>query len=286
MIILISDFGQLGNRLFIFSKFLAFAIAEDVKIMNLGFSAYAKFFEGTQSDILCRYPPKKSKIQSVWFAQVLRRVFKWLAKFSEIFPFLQKWILPIDGGEKTLEMADAEFIASIKNKLVIFTGGWPRYSNPEAKQEAAKIVREYLKPGQKYVDAIDALIGQAKEVGDVVVGVHIRQGDYKDWDGGKYYFTTNQYNKIMIAFEKLFPDQKVVFLVVSDQDQQEQDFSVQNVIIGDGGIIEDLYVLSKCSYIIRTMSTFSGWASAYGYVPYTIIKDADADISFDNLVRF
>jgi hypothetical protein len=43
--------------------------------------------------------------------------------------------------------------------------------------------------------------------------------------------------------------------------------------------VEDLYLLSKCDYIMGPPSTFSGWASFYGNVPLYMLKEIDTKIS-------
>jgi hypothetical protein len=90
-----------------------------------------------------------------------------------------------------------------------------------------------------------------------LLGVHIRQGDYKDFGGGKYFYDTDEYIKIMKRIEYLFPGKKVMFLVCSNAKQIEGKFASFRFIFGNNHLVEDMYSLAKCDYIIGPTSTYS-----------------------------
>ena len=46
-------------------------------------------------------------------------------------------------------------------------------------------------------------------------------------------------------------------------------------------MIEDVYALSQCDYILGPPSTFSMWASFIGDVPLRIVKYANENITLD-----
>ncbi|MFN5837557.1 MAG: hypothetical protein ACK47J_12755, partial [Pseudanabaena sp.] len=50
-------------------------------------------------------------------------------------------------------------------------------------------------------------------------------------------------------------------------------FTKYNIRFGINGIIEDLYSMAKCDYLIGPPSTYSMWASFYGMVPLLHIYD-------------
>ena len=60
MFVIAQRANQLGNRLFLFAHFIAFAIENNVTLVNPAFEEYAHFFKTTSVDLFCRYPPKKS----------------------------------------------------------------------------------------------------------------------------------------------------------------------------------------------------------------------------------
>ncbi len=52
-------------------------------------------------------------------------------------------------------------------------------------------------------------------------------------------------------------------------------FSKLQVTFGTGDLIEDMYALASCDYLIGPPSTFTMWASFYGKVPLNIIRRSD-----------
>jgi hypothetical protein len=66
--------GRLGNCLFLSAHFIAFARDYGVEVANLVLDEYARFFEGTRGDALCRYPQRRSAVppnaavRRAWYA--------------------------------------------------------------------------------------------------------------------------------------------------------------------------------------------------------------------------
>jgi hypothetical protein len=114
---------------------------------------------------------------------------------------------------------------------------------------------------------------------EIVVGIHIRQGDYEQWRGGQFYLTTQEYVQLMWTFVEQFPGKKVGFLVCSNEEQEERFFDGLTYANGPGHPVSDLYSLSRCDYIIGPLSTFSQWASFYGKVPLCHIEKGQGMIT-------
>jgi hypothetical protein len=125
--------------------------------------------------------------------------------------------------------------------------------------------------------AVAALRRQAQ----IVIGVHIRYGDYRVWRGGKYYFPLDQYVGWMRQAAQQFHPCQVGFVVASDELRQPAEFSDLNVQIVAGLPVEDSYALSQCDYIMGPPSSFSQWASFYGQVPLLNLKQAQQRIDKD-----
>jgi len=69
-------------------------------------------------------------------------------------------------------------------------------------------------------EAVDRLRRDA----DIVVGVHIRQGDYRAWQGGKYFFPAARYAGWMRELAAQFPDRKVAFFVAATNREARTNF--------------------------------------------------------------
>lgn len=118
---------------------------------------------------------------------------------------------------------------------------------------------------------VDDAINNVDREKYILVGVHIRWGDYRTWLGGKYFFGLEVYNNYMLSMQKLLAVQKhkVKFLIACNEDIKLKDFIgvPPPIMINNGSATQDLYALSKCDYILGTTSTFSTWVSLVYNVP-------------------
>ncbi|WP_432631472.1 alpha-1,2-fucosyltransferase [Brachyspira sp.] len=115
---------------------------------------------------------------------------------------------------------------------------------------------------------------------DIKVGVHIRRGDYRGWNNGKYYYEDEVYNDKIEQFSNLFKDKKILFILFSNEDitlKPKHDY-----IISKCDWYEDHYLLSLCDYIIGAPSTFTIWASFIGNVPLMHILNRDDKVDLNS----
>lgn len=131
-----------------------------------------------------------------------------------------------------------------------------------------------------------AIINTDSRPNSIKLGVHVRRGDYKTWQGGNYYYSDEQYADVILRFASLHKDKDLTVFVCGNA----PDFSgikkrAENEHIrihcAYGNPAEDLYMLSICDYIIGAPSTFSLMASMYHDTPvYWMMSDKE-DIHFD-----
>ncbi len=119
---------------------------------------------------------------------------------------------------------------------------------------------------------IDAETGK----GDVLLGVHIRRGDYCTWQGGRYYFSDEVYINYIRSFVATHKGRVHVFICGNDPalDRQKYIDSLPGIGISfpAGNPGQDLCLLSHCNYLIGAPSTFSLVASMYHNAPLCWMK--------------
>ncbi|BAY04162.1 alpha-1,2-fucosyltransferase [Anabaena sp. PCC 7938] len=130
------------------------------------------------------------------------------------------------------------------------------------------------------------MISSIRKQTDIVIGVHIRQGDYQKHQGGRYFYTVEQYLKVMEDVIELFPNQKVTFLICSNNQQDPKYFQHLSYVYGNNHIIEDMYSLAKCDYIITPPSSYTMWASFYGEKPLYMIRNTTKSPKIKDFVHF
>jgi hypothetical protein len=111
------------------------------------------------------------------------------------------------------------------------------------------------------------------------VGVHIRHGDYANFRDGKYFYTLPQYVDQMRILARLLAPRRIGFLVCSNVSQDSTHFGDLKVTMGPGHLLEDMYALAECDYLMGPPSTYTIWASFYGKVPLHSIEAADAPLA-------
>lgn len=123
--------------------------------------------------------------------------------------------------------------------------------------------REILAP-QHLADTSQARVGTSREK---IVGVHIRQGDYRTWKDGRFYFPPKIYAAAMSTITEVHPNLEITFHVCSDERLSPSTFTGLQVELLDGDAADDLFSLAASDAIISTFSSFAYFASFYGAKP-------------------
>lgn len=276
--------GLLGNRLFLFAHLIACAREHGLSLMNPLFGPYADQFTGTAGDLLCRYPARPTWVRPS--AARRDRVWRWFtaarpfAERGARSPVLRRWIGVLESGRITTlvdphaeyDLDGAAFREEITSKRLLLLKGALHRAHRSLPRHAAA-VREHLLPVPVVVDEAAKTMARVRAMGATVVGVHVRQGDYRTFVGGKFFFSTPQYRDLMVRIAPLFGEEKVVFLVCSDQPQDPVAFAPLRVVLAGGSPVVDLHCLASCDFIVGPPSTFSGWGSFFGCVPRYRILD-------------
>ena len=141
------------------------------------------------------------------------------------------------------------------------------------------LAHEIFQPDEKIITLISKIFDQKRHLFDIIVGLHIRRGDYKTWKNGKFYFNDEEYLTCCKRILNFFPKKRVGFFIASTDFISESSFSeIDYFQIPDATGPIDLYGLSKCDYIFGPPSTFSNWAAFYGNHPIKFIENIQ---SFD-----
>jgi hypothetical protein len=269
--------GRLANRLVIFATFIALAEEYGYRVINVTFHSYAKLFETTRRDIYCRYPAAKRRswmdiVPGIAAAIRKTRIFYHIVRsasvLNESHPLFGKSVMTLcelEGRHTTL-LDGPEVRGKIHAAKIIFPYGW-RFRAPALVQKHAKKIRNYFRPIEEIERSSRQAADNLRRDADVVVGVHIRQGDYRRHLDGKFFFPASRYADWMREMAAQFPGRKVSFFVCSDEPRNAGEFPGLSVGFGVGQPVADLYTLAKCDYILGPVSTFSQWASFYGKKP-------------------
>ncbi|MFT3694651.1 MAG: alpha-1,2-fucosyltransferase [Kofleriaceae bacterium] len=274
MIIIGRKYGQLGNRLLLFSHWIGFATEYGRELCNPAFEDYAQYFAGTYRGALSRYPhgisvPAARWVKKAIYAGVLG------ANKSHVIGRIVPLVDCPDGEHYYLNSDTA--IRSILDHRVVVVNGFGFRCEPLIEKHA-NAIRAFFTPAPHHAKNVSIVLERARRGIDVLIGVHIRRGDFRTFVGGRWFYDDAQYARFMRDAAALFPGKRVGFLVVSNEPIDASALG-GDVRLGSDHLVEDMYALAGCDYILGPPSTFASWASFYGRVPLRVLDTADTSIT-------
>lgn len=180
-------------------------------------------------------------------------------------PASLEWRLAIWSEKKHLEIKE-DLRNTTKTRFLSFIDGWQHRDDISYIAEQKQRIVELFKPEDSVIQKV---IGYFKDYDGLTIGVHVRRGDYKEYLGGKYYYSNEVYGQILDHLRSIFTEEgkRVRFLICSNEPFNVNTPQKDLFSIDDTDAITDLYALSRCDYIVGPPSSYSQWASFYGDVP-------------------
>jgi hypothetical protein len=259
MIIIASRPGKFGNLLIVYSAFLAWGLEHRRRIVNPAFDPYAHYFEGTRRKLtIIRYAVAYYCARLIIRAHISNRIFS---------------AFQLDWHERSeLESAPSQ----ISSSRACFVQGWQFRANSLLRKHGA-VIRKVFTPLGRYREQLDEFFSGRIGKGRILVGIHVRHGDYRTFENGRYFYTLAQYRQIMLNILHLLGSEKVTFMICSNVHAplEELEHPRLTLIAGPGHELLDLYALSRCNFIAGPPSTYSMWASFYGEVPLYMIREPE-----------
>lgn len=196
------------------------------------------------------------------------------------FPLYHKWYLERGNGWNNYKGLTWKVTHNKTwDKVFKFFGckkGWDTMDDARYLAQTKTELQHIFRPRQEIVDKAETMIAEIRKEADLVIGVHIRHGDYKTFENGRYYYTLEEYHQIILNIQELYKDKHVAFFISSNESFSTDIFSECRCYrFGKepSGDILDLHTLSLCDRIVGPWSTYSRWASFIGEVPLCCIKE-------------
>jgi hypothetical protein len=152
-----------------------------------------------------------------------------------------------------------------------------------------KAVRQRLRIRREIAAKAEAHVTDLRQRYDFLIGVLLRQGDYRTHREGIYYFSTQQYVRWMVQALAAYSDRgRVGFLVTSDEAQDPALFAglpyafATGCAGGPGHYLESLAGLGLCDRVMTTASSFGCWGAFIGGVPVLPLTCANQVINPEN----
>lgn len=251
--------GQTCNRLWTYVTSVAQCIAEHKRMVII-------FFDWTIED----------------FPSLLHSPFIY-------FPLWHKWYLERGNGWNNYKGLTWKVTHNKAwDKVFHFLGfkkGWYTMSDTRYLAQTKRELQHIFRPREEIMERPSNMIADIRREAAMIVGVHIRHGDYKTFFNGRYYYTLDEFHQFMLRIQALYNDRRVAFFISSNESFDVSIFKgCRCYRFGkeSSGDILDLYTLSLCNRILGPWSTYSRWASFIGEVPLCFIESKDQQFTDDS----
>jgi len=275
----------MGNQVMRFLHWIAWARAHagEVEVINFAFWPFAKFFERWCKHPGCVYPIRAGLPDRLaqWHASspdwlracgdarsALPRAVQGMGQWR---PGWQAIELDIRAGER-LDLEDLDFLRRVRRRRITTCCGWEIASWQLVAEQSSELRRLFL-PAAQFKRPADEFIARLRGHHDFLIGVMIRQSDYRVWNGGRFYFSTERYVEWIRQVVALHPDRRVAVVVASEEWQDPAAFQGLPVHMAtgnprsDGHWFEKWVELSLCDVVVSPPSTFSATAAFLGQIP-------------------
>ncbi|RHR28703.1 hypothetical protein DWX43_12235 [Clostridium sp. AF19-22AC] len=252
--------GQMCNKILFQANVLASACYRGYIVEYYAMKRYDSF---------CYSEPELDKILKVRTEEPKRRLL-----FARIW---RKLMLKLNVESKKVIMVGTNHQESIKKALSqdmlikhrVFLYGWPFY-DLEALRATGDMIRTYFAPTSEMKQKIQGLLCGIKKGKEdcLLIGIHLRKGDYKEWRNGEFYYTNDIYKQYMLDIA-LSMKERCIFVMFSNEPVETSEFidSAYDIYVSHGTAYEDFHLMERCDYLVGPPSSFSGLASFFGKVP-------------------
>lgn len=282
--------NQLCNRLCVYRDLMAAAIELNHTLSIPFFEDYAKYFRGSQYDTFCTFPKKRVsllpattlsrkifQLAVVQFLEQLKRRPR-LANLLRASYVSSDYESILSGNSGGYDLASPEFRDMARSSnFIILSGPLFRVKSQNWRKKHANLIRSYFEPVNDIRTKVDSLLVESRSEAAILIGVHIRRGDYATFFDGRYFYSHAQYAELIFKIQHLFTtwhkNQPIKFLLSSNEFIPSEPFHGLNHLILNGSAVQDLYTLAGCDYLIGPPSTFGHWASWHGLSPRYTISD-------------
>ena len=198
IIILKDNGGRLANQLWVFASVYSYCLKKKYDCSNYAFFRYQKYFDIYSGniifDLFFRFHTwHKNYRLSKALNYLYYKIIKIISSKNIILDHNVEFDLPPSLNDNIEQKQIIDFVDNSKKEKFYFVG-W-LFRNPEGLIKYHNEIKKYFRPKEKYYSEIFKLKNQLKEKYKLIVGVHIRQGDYTTWQGGKFFLAVKMFQK-------------------------------------------------------------------------------------------
>lgn len=294
--------GRLGNQVIRFAHWIAWARAHPgaVEILNFSFWPFAHFFAQWRQHPGCVFPvrggwpDRLARCRSA-LPECVRQVSEKRSRAPRLVqalggrvPGSQAIALDIHAGE-ILDLDDPTFLSRVDVRRYTTLSGW-RIASWRLVADQERELREYFRPADDLAGPAHDFLRTLRATNELLIGVLIRQSDYREWDDGRFYFSSDQYAQWLRQVCDLHAGKRLAFVIASEVAQDEARFTGLPCHFatgnpgGCGHWFENWIELAGCDVIVTPPSTFSATAAFLGGVPLWPVLESSQQMALEQII--
>lgn len=277
--------GELANQLWNYVSIYAYGLEIGAEVKNPSFFEYHYFFNFLPKESL------KTRFLSFFFKTPRRRAhfinrigrIKYAVWVKIVSLLHTSRIVSSENTENTAVYIPPtkDLEAKYKEYSTLYFCGW-LFRNPRGIEKFSKELHELFRPHAKIHTRVENIIKPLRTRYTQIIGVHIRQSDYKNFKQGKFVITQERVRTILNEYvtENALDTAKTLFLIASDGPINQDVFKGLTIYISKENSVTDLFLLSQTDTILGSDSSFGAFAAWYGDVPHIIFEHETMDWAY------
>jgi len=275
IVVIVHPAGNLGNQLFLHANVVAFAIEHRAFVINAGFGHHRACFAGTRPGPVACWPSLPlPHIQGNLIERIVQRICMEAAVLPAVSKPTSRWASIVIDNPKRVSLDSPAFVAWAGRKHVLLITGWLFVSETSLPRHTAA-VRSHCRQVRGNDASAMAPLTRLRRDCDMVMGVVVRHGDYRQFQQGRFFYEIPTYGRWIKELMQLFPDRRLGFFICCNDDVDLTELGDVRHEFRWGHDLENRAILASCDRIITPPSTYGGWAAFAGEVPLQVLESAD-----------
>ena len=161
---------------------------------------------------------------------------------------------------------EAGFQERFQKQHTLYFFGW-MFRNPAGLAKYRTELLGFYQPPSRMQKKIDALLAPLQ--GKRLIGVHLKLTPFRGFEDGEFLVSRRRVQEIVSEYVRRqgLKETEVALIEVSDTGPHKDD-------------LQGLHLLSRCSVVIGTNTTFANVAAWFGNVPHIVTTNAPIDWSY------
>lgn len=268
LVIIKPNCHKLENNLWNYLSIYAYGIETGTRVLNPSFLKWHCYFNLYKKELfLTRIISFIPALHDLWL--IIQKFYgSYLIRFCTLCVRLTSGTLenlPPTGPERALDPCNTTYFI-----------GW-LFRNPVGLERHRNALVTAFAPKEALCNNIEACLTPLR--GKHLIGVQVRQQPYRGFEDKPFVVYPTRVRAIVDEYvrENTLTSKDVAFVIISDITIDPSVFEGYTAHVRTGNDVTSLFLLSKCSVVIGTNSTFSNLAAWFGNVQHIVTTNEPID---------